>query len=230
MCNNKNLRAAVALSLLAVASAANADIVSLRDQGSNLTVPSPIFINGGDFSGSVTGYIGSYTIGLQTSATSFVAYCVDPFQHSNSNYQSYSLSTLVAANLPEVEAVRFGEVTKLYANAYAGSLANATKSAGFQIALWEVWHDDKNLADGKIRKADDSNSAIFTEAQTLLTDLAGWTASTVPALTLYSNGTYQDYVVPAGQPGSVFPIPEPGTYALLLAGFGVLGLARRRQA
>jgi hypothetical protein len=56
-----------------------------------------------------------------------------------------------------------------------------------------------------------------------LTNLAAnpaWSAGSGNALTLYQSDIYQDYVSTA---------PEPETYALLLAGLGMLGLARRRK-
>lgn len=243
----KNLRAAVALSLLATAAGAHAETVYLKDAASQpLVVTTSIYIAGIDLNGAETGglytgqvnnvQIGQYQLDQQTPAGSFGAYCVDPFQLSSGSFQPYSRSSLTSANLPSVQAARFGEVTKLYANAYAGSLMSSgplsanTMSAGFQIALWEVWHDDKNLLTGNIRSSGISDSGSVTEAQRLLGLLSGWTASTTPALSLYHSDSYQDYVVPASEPGSVSPAPEPGTYALLLAGFGILGLARRRQA
>lgn len=219
----RNLRAAVAVALLAGATGAQADFVDLKDAAVQpLVVTTSIYIIGGAFAGQVNGaQIGQYQIDQQSPATSFGAYCVDPFQLSSSGFQPYRRSTLVATDLPADQAVRFGEVTKLYANAYAGSLANATKSAGFQIALWEVWHDDENLATGNVVSSGYSDSASVAEAQGLLSSLSNWSATGAPALTLYHSDTYQDYVSPA---------PEPGVYVLLLAGFGVLGLARRRQA
>lgn len=217
----KHFCSAAMVGLAATAAVAHADTASLKGTGPLSTVVSDIYINGGDFSGTVTGYIGSLTVALETPATSFAAYCVDPFQPSNASFQPYSRSTLTAANLPPVEAIRFADVTKLFGNAYAGSLTSATKAAGFQIALWEAWHDDGNLVAGNIQKVTGSNTAIFDEAQGLLNSMSAWGPGTSYDLTLYSNDAYQDYVA---------VVPEPGSYALLLAGLGLLGAMIRRGA
>lgn len=223
----KNLRAAVVVALLTAAAGAQADTVNLRDAVSQpLVVTTSIYINDPNLSGIFHGVvhnaqIGSYRLEQQTPSSSFAAYCVDPFQLSSASFQPYSRLPLSAVNLPPVQAARFADVSKLFGNAYAGSLTNATKAAGFQLALWEVWHDDKNLGTGSIRSSGYSDSASVTEAQNLLNSMGGWSAGNAYALTFYQSDTYQDYVSAA---------PEPGTYALLLAGLAVLGVARRRQA
>lgn len=223
----KNLPALAAIALL-TATAAQADTVDLRYAGPDHTETTSVYVNGTTLNNLL---IGSYDLQQQGQPGSFVAYCVDPFQHSNSNYQTYQRAPLTAAQLPPVEAVRFANVSKLFGNAYAGSLASSTKAAGFQLALWEVWHDDGNLADGIIRSVGGSNAAMVAEAKDLLTLVSGgtvvvgtssvtWTGpGTAYDLTRYSSNVYQDYVT---------AVPEPETYALLLAGLGMLGFARRR--
>ena len=44
---------------------------------------------------------------------------------------------------------------------------------------------------------------------------------------LYTNGNNQDYLV--ATMGSVTPVPEPETYAMLLAGLGLIGFTASRR-
>lgn len=225
--NRLNSAAAViALLAAAGAQAALVDTVQLRYTGNGPVLPTWVSIN--DVAKNI--YVGSYNIQEQD-APSFAAYCVDPFQASSGELQSYERSPLVDSHLPTRPPVdrvdRFNNVNKLFSNAYAGSLqANGltsanTMAAGFNLALWEIWHDDGNLATGSIKAHVNSDAGMITQANVLLASLASWSAA-APSLVYYSNATYQDYIA---------VIPEPGSYALLLAGLGMLGaIARRRLA
>jgi len=122
-------------------------------------------------------------------------------------------------------------VTRLFGHAYADSLVNATKAAGFQLALWEVFNDDGNLNSGAVKITSSTNASIVSAAQSLLTALPSWTdVGTAYDLKFYGNDTYQDYIGVAGLIETSVPaIPEPEQYALLLAGLGVLGWSVRRR-
>ena len=47
------------------------------------------------------------------------------------------------------------------------------------------------------------------------------------AFSLYTNASNQDYLV--ATMGSVTPVPEPETYAMLLAGLGLIGFTASRR-
>jgi hypothetical protein len=51
--------------------------------------------------------------------------------------------------------------------------------------------------------------------------------STQYSFNLYTNGNNQDYLV--ATMGSVTPVPEPETYAMLLAGLGLIGFTASRS-
>ena len=212
---NRLKSAAMVIALLAAtgAQATLADTVLLKYTGNGPVVPTWLSINGVD----TNFFAGSYNI-QEISTPSFAAYCVDPFQSSNGDFQSYDRLPLAAGPL---DPARFTNVNKLFNNAYAGSLTNGTKAAGFQLALFEIWQDNGDLTTGIIKTIGSSDAGMIAEATFLLNSLAGWNAG-APALTYYSSAAYQDYIA---------VIPEPESYALLLAGLGMLGaIVRRRLA
>lgn len=178
----------------------------------------------------------SYSAGIYNFDTrepdgSFLGYCADPFQWASGSFHSYEVMPL--EDRLALDPVRFESVVSLFGNAYAGSLLNGIKAAGFQLALWEVFNDDRNLGSGAVRITGSTNQSVVNEAQSLLAALPTWTTTGTPyELTFYFNDTYQDYLAVTGiAPVSIPAIPEPGNYAMLLAGLGLLGwtAARRQQ-
>ena len=206
-----------ALSTLAALPAAASQIVDLRYAGANMTRQSSLSLPLG-----VNNYlVGSLRFETRNPNESFIGYCADPFQWASGSYHEYAVTALADA---AVNAVRYASVSRLFGHAYAATLTNATKAAGFQLALWEVFNDDGFLNSGSVKTTANSNASIVTEAQNLLNALSSWTdVGTAYDLQFYTNGNYQDYIVVAGV------IPEPGQYALLLAGLGLLGYWNRRR-
>lgn len=176
--------------------------------------------------------VGNYLLEPAGPADSFLAFCVDPFQWASGSDLSYDKSPLTS--FLSGSATRLAEVTSLFGHAYADTVGNATKAAGFQLALWEVFNDDKNLSAGVVRTTGSTAFAAKTEAQRLLDALPAWTTTpgTAYQLTMYSNAAQQDFL--AATPGTNFPnttpVPEPETFALLLGGLALLGVVTRRRA
>ncbi len=178
--------------------------------------------------------VGNYLFEMRDTQTrafagSFIGYCVDLSQWASSSFQTYEarpLDSFLAA-----ASTRYANVTRLFGHAYQDSLNDPTKSAGFQLALWEVFNDDGNLGSGLLRTTNRTSSLVISEAQSLLTALASWSdTGTAYQLTFYENAIYQNYLAVTGTgTGSVLAIPEADSYALLLAGLGVIGWVARRR-
>jgi hypothetical protein len=169
-------------------------------------------------------------------------FCIDLFHYATTGPLTYTRSLGLDGSHTALDAAELSRLfDQFYPNAsfgtfYSGgqtpfgNFPDATHSAAFQLAIWEIWYDsDMNLSTGTFRAAP---SAVTTLAQSYLTAVG--TGST-PALgwTLYefnNHSNSQDYLsVTYSQP--LRTVPEPGM--LLLVGAGALaawgGIKRRRQ-
>jgi hypothetical protein len=105
---------------------------------------------------------------------------------------------------------------------------DAKTSSAFQLAAWEIMAENSssyNLSNGNFTVWGDGLGADAL-AQTWLNNLGNAT----PTLELY---IWQQNTANSTQDLAVFapsPVPEPETYAMLLAGLGLLGfMAKRRK-
>ena len=158
-----------------------------------------------------------------SSTSSFSAFCVDPFQYSSGGLSPYTIG-----DFSSFFGTRTGAITQLYNNAYEGTLgttdANKKNAAAFQLALWELANDNGILASGDVSVTGSTVSWLRPAAQTLLDGIGQHASSSRYNFTFYRSATQQDFLVAT-------PVPEPGTYAMFLAGLGLMaGIARRRRA
>jgi len=150
---------------------------------------------------------------------SFESYCVDLYQTItfNTHYPEY---TGPGATHVFNNGNAYTDLSRLYAR--AGVVANAVAEAAFQIAVWEIAYE-------KTTNAYDlsSGDAIFfggTANPAALTMASGWLTSlgaAGPAIQVLESRTHQDVIFA--------PVPEPETYAMLLAGLAAVGFVSRRQ-
>jgi hypothetical protein len=154
------------------------------------------------------------------SGSSFAAFCIDPFQYSNSGVSDYSVSS----GLGSLGSTHATWVSSLYSQDYASSIGNATGSAAFQLALWDLAKDDGNLSSGSVMATASTNSTVLNLANSMISGAKSGTGSSPYSFSIYTSPTAQDYVV-----ASVTPVPEPESYAMLLAGLGLMGAVVRRR-
>jgi hypothetical protein len=158
-------------------------------------------------------------------ARSFIAYCADPFHYSTTSYNDFFNAPVTTA-LPG----RAADIQKLFDGYYGATIGSNSDAAAFQLALWEIANDDKNLGTGVVKTTTSTDGTLFTKAGTILRDFSSYNGPQFYSLTLYQvnrtipNFAGQDYIVAT-------PVPEPGTWAMLLAGLvGLGGMVRRRVA
>ncbi len=193
--------------------------------GQTLNLVLPVQSGANDyFSGSLNITTGtSVSGGSISNGTSFLAYCIDPFQWSSSSPLAYSTSTLSTLG-----AARANDVSNLYSQAYATTSGDGGKSAAFQLALWELAKDDGVLTSGGVHTTSSTNSSVVADANSMIYNAQhASSGATQYAFNLYTNGNKQDYLV--ATMSSVTPVPEPETYAMLLAGLGLIGFTASRR-
>jgi hypothetical protein len=182
-------------------------------QQAQITAPTPpgiVTVNAGAFDVTINGI-------------SAVAWCADiqqniSFGSANLNYTAGSLDPTLATRLGQL-------ATKVGYNTFA---FDATSSAAFQLAVWEILFDvvppDYNLTSGLFAlNSANTNAAALAQAATWLTGLPG--GASHYAIEFYTNRDVQDLIV-------FRKVPEPGSFAILMVGVGMAGfvVARRRQA
>ena len=163
----------------------------------------------GEFSGTLNG-------------ASFMTFCADLVQQVNFGavYTDYSIVSGVTA----FGAQKSADLDKLFSYfAATGTPSNAVQSAVAQAAVWEVLYDGAvhDFTSGTF-SASTGDAATQTALNAFNWAAVSSTAVTVHADRLFSP-TAQDFVV-------LTPVPEPSTYALMLAGLAGMGFVARRRA
>ena len=221
--NTRKVVSALAFFLTAIGAAQAQTSVQLR-------VPS---LGNGLYSNSLTLPVRSgaanYWSGLQTievikgaSKQSFLAFCIDPFQWASRFPTSYTMFSSTTNIDAKFGTERANNIRALFNEGYNSALGSNSGAAAMQLALWEVANDDKVLSTGGVRTNAATNRVLASGAQSLLTNLGSYGGPSLYSYTLYTSSTKQDFLVAA-------PVPEPETYAMMLAGLGLLGVVARRR-
>ncbi len=185
----------------------------------------------GEFSGTFTDTAAAAsargsTLGFNaldaTSPTSFVAWCGELTQSFSFNTTyTYDRET----GLAHYGAARTDALSRLF-TAAQGFVVDATTSAAMQAGIWEIIYEQGNSYDltggsfvGSMQ--DPAGLVAFNTLNGFLTHLSTYSASY--RIDVLGNESYQDFIV------ATAPVPEPETWALLMAGFGVMGWAARRR-
>ena len=209
MIKRSTLAALLLLSTNAFATSVGLNFVSV-----NTAVSTNVSVN----SSNINTSIGSYN--LNSAGANLVGFCVDPYQWASYAVTTYDKSSLDATDFFSGNgATRFTNAQKLFDNAYA-TLSGATQTAGFHLALWEIFHDDLNTTVGVITGTSTSNVGMLTAANDYLSALNGWSKTNAYHLTFYGSGQHQDFLV--ANPSAV-PVPAAlPLFASSLLGFGAM--------
>ena len=167
-----------------------------------------------------------------------LAYCIDLFQTISFGtlYSNYTTTSLAAD--AQITAARKGEIAQLFHGFYAPSLTNSTKSAAFQLALWEILYetgptlnvDGGDLANRGVNYAKNPNTpaGVVSLADTWLGGLGSFSTD-LGGFTTYRSPERQDQISYRPVPESTSAVPEPPTWALIFAGLTTLAFMTRRR-
>jgi len=170
-------------------------------------------VEAGEFAGTLNG-------------RSFLSFCVDMFQtlKFGKTYTDYSLQSGWAY----FGSAKANDIGRL-ATGYLGLVDDATTSAAFQLALWEIV--DESRGTYNLRKGSFKASGRDARASIALADswLANLPATSTYSLQVLASRTHQDVVMfSAAYTPSASPVPIPGTAGLFLAGLlGLIASVRR---
>ena len=156
-------------------------------------------------------------------SNTFQALCIDPAQYSSTSFSYYDAPN-PATFFTSLGATKAAQITTLFNHGFAGTAGNNQNAAAFQLALWEIANDDGNLNTGLVQVNTNTAGWLVSGAQALLTAQSTPSAPSLYNFTIYQSQAKQDFIVAT-------PVPEPGTYAMFLAGLGLMAvIARRRSA
>ena len=154
---------------------------------------------------------------------SFQAWCVDIF-HTLASSTKYNLQS--GSSFYSADPTKANALTHL-ASQYLSSVTNAATSGAFQLAVWEIVNEtgvtnplSYSLSGGNFKAT--SGAAAQAESWLHGIDLAGPVTQTLGVWRQKYAGSTQDLAVFA-------PVPEPETYAMMLAGLGLMGFVARRR-
>jgi PEP-CTERM motif len=215
------------------AASAQADTVSLPDFAyGSLTVTanvSGVTRNAAGAFGAADEPAGAFSTSVN-GGPSFLSYCIDLTQPAALRGAPDSSYTRVAGSSYTFEnPAAASSLSKLFT--FAGSLVNsAATSAAFQLAVWEIIYESPSNAysmttgRASFGTQDVRDAGTVTLAGNWLNALSS-TPATSPISILASTNS-QDLVYG----GATAPIPEPSTYALMIAGLAGVGFVARRRA
>gem|GEM_PF-1072511 len=218
------------LILLALAAAASftaaAADVSITYTGKDTSSPVIRTSLTGQIAAGVLNYVDS------TSGNSFLAYCIEPAQPNaptTFGAQTYSVGSFTGTQAALLQA--------LYSSTFA-SVQSTTEQAAFQLAVWELTNETstalsvtQNAGSFYMHAANNTQASVQTAASLeslangYLAAAQSYQGESFYTLTKLTNASYQDLIVAT----SINAVPEPETYAMLLAGLGIVGLMARRR-
>ncbi len=177
---------------------------------------------------TLTGYVGVGRFGGEldgSPANSFSTYCTDLYQSFNWNtpYTDYSAAANGSAHGFSLSQANL--LGKLYTAAGPQGTLGHDQTVAFQLAVWEITHDihPVSISSGQFAREAGGSATQINLANSWLTAVhSPGAGSSYQVQRLYSP-TQQDFILYAA-------VPEPSTYALLLAGLGVVGWVSRRRS
>lgn len=165
---------------------------------------------------------------LNKASQSFMAFCIEPTIDLVGSAQYYANYN---ASLSDFTEDRIKGIKALYETSYK-SLGSTESKLAFQLALWDISADDGNIYDthGIQYFSSTEEGEPVALADGMLTKAKAYLASG-GTLNTY---TYTTFTSPGSQTllgaSITTAVPEADTWAMLVAGLGLIGFMSRRRS
>lgn len=209
-------RAALATAMVVGAQFASAqvaagDVIQLSKANNN-------DISGGAFNASV--------VSGPNSGASFVTFCLEKTEYVTMNTNAFvggvTDHTVSASGSPDFLSAETAWLFTQYSNNVAGFTINSTTTnAAMQNAFWYL---EGEVA---LNALDSTAQSWVTQAQNAVSSHAWTGTGNAKVINLYTDANHSSHA--QDQLVMMAPVPEPETYAMLLAGLGVMGMVARRR-
>ena len=215
----KFVQALIATTAFVAVSSATAAPTTVTVVGANFGSAPKISMSSGAHFSTVNDY--EWIIKSSAPGGTFAAFCLDPFQRLSSPWVYENGSSFTTYQKDALSKVFTGGHWESWNYKHDG-VTTAIERAALGLAAWEIYNDTSGVFDfskGSFRVSDDG----FGGAALLLADsfYAAGNTSMASSLIHLSDSVKQDLVI---------AVPEPTTYALMMAGLLSVGfLARRRR-
>ena len=216
--------AALAALSIAIPSVSQATTINVTSYGFAMGSKDGVLTTPGPFNGTNAAFgqfvLNGVNVTTGNTPVTFYTYCIDLFNGLAlpGLFNVQPLSSVV-------DATKTLNVTKILSNV---TPTNADQSAAVQLAIWEVLFDTNavrnvSAASGQFYvTGGSSNPAAQTLANGYLASLSTWSVPVGTSATVLYSQSNQSQVF-------LTPVPEAGTWMMMIAGFGVAGVSMRRR-
>jgi hypothetical protein len=232
------VRAGISAAALVVSQLAAADTIQLSgfwagSGSATITFSGTNYHDGSFASFTASGGAGGFrTYNLTTDPArqnSFQSWCVDIFHSFSFPALGTAVSNGASVVFGAAKAADLGRLFTNFHSAIDSTASTGTNQAAFQLAIWEIVNETAgsySLGSGDFRATGTGASVAASWLNQLNTNASLSSAFNVDIWSMLqgASGT-------GPQDVAVFtPIPEPQTYAMLLAGLGLMGFVARRRS
>ncbi len=183
---------------------------------------------------SLTGVEAVAQFVAERNGQTFYTYCTDVWQPFNFNvaYTEYFVAPTDSANgFTQRQANLLGNLYAVADNGHTAIVDTLDETVGFQLAVWEIM----NETSGHLTVSMGADQGLFyvesgaTDAQVALANKylseAEATDQSTFTVTRLASKDHQDMMLVQ----EVSAVPEPSTYAMILAGLAVMGTVAKRR-